>query len=88
MCLAIPGLLTAINGDEALFRTGIVDFGGIRKSVSLACLPEANPGDYVIVHAGIAISIVDPIEVEQVFRLIDSFDEQSEQSALERQDKP
>jgi hydrogenase expression/formation protein HypC len=46
---------------------GIVEFAGIRRRVCLACVPEALPGDYVIVHAGIAISRVDPVEARRVF---------------------
>lgn len=62
MCLAIPGLLLNVTGDDPLWRSGRVDFSGVLKQVHLACVPEAAPGDYVLVHAGMAISIVDPDE--------------------------
>jgi hydrogenase expression/formation protein HypC len=75
MCLAIPGQLISIHEslskesestpDDFLRRTGQVSFGGIIKSVSLAYVPEATIGDYVIVHVGFALSIVDPIEAQQ-----------------------
>ena len=67
MCLAVPGELLEISGDEALTRTGKVSFGGTVKEVNLACLPEARPGDFVIVHVGLALSVVDRKEAERVF---------------------
>ncbi|MBS3964666.1 MAG: HypC/HybG/HupF family hydrogenase formation chaperone [Methylomonas sp.] len=62
MCLALPGQLLETDSAEPLLRSGNVDFNGIVKNVSLACVPEARPGDYVIVHAGLAIAIIDPQE--------------------------
>ena len=59
MCLAIPGRIESLTGDDPLTRTGRVSFDGIVKSVSLACVPDADVGDYVIVHVGIAISKLD-----------------------------
>lgn len=60
MCHAIPGRIESIDdGDDDLMRIGWVSFGGIEKNVSLACLPEAQEGDYVLVHAGLAIAMVD-----------------------------
>ena len=67
MCLAIPGKITSISGDDPMLRTGKVDFGGILKEVSLAYVPEAQLGDYVIVHVGFALSKVDEAEAHQVF---------------------
>jgi hydrogenase expression/formation protein HypC len=78
MCLAIPGQIMSINEGEALARTGRVNFGGIIKEVSLACVPEACVGDYVIVHVGIAISRLDEAEAHQVFaylRQMEALDE-------------
>ena len=60
MCLAIPGRLLSRSDEEPLFRTGRVDFGGVVKAVSLACVPEAEVGDTVLVHAGLAIARLDP----------------------------
>ncbi|HEY9615301.1 MAG TPA: HypC/HybG/HupF family hydrogenase formation chaperone [Microcoleaceae cyanobacterium] len=71
MCLAVPGKIVSIANqtesghDAALWRTGKVSFGGILKEVSLAYVPEAQIGDYVIVHVGFALSIVDQQEAEQ-----------------------
>ena len=62
MCLAIPGQLLSIEGDDPLTRQGCVAFAGIGKRANLAYVPEARLGDYVLVHAGFAIAIVDEIE--------------------------
>ncbi len=67
MCLAVPGKLVSITGDDPLQRAGKVSFGGILKDVNLACLPEAQVGDYVIVHVGMAISRLDEAEANEVF---------------------
>lgn len=57
MCLAVPGEVLEIEEDQ--LRTATVSFGGVTKSVSLALVPEAGIGDYVIVHVGFAISKLD-----------------------------
>jgi len=75
MCLAIPGKITSVAGDEPLSRTGKVDFGGILKEVSLAYVPEAKVGNYVVVHVGFAISIVDEKEANTVFEYLREMDE-------------
>ena len=78
MCLAIPGKITSISGEDPLMRTGKVDFGGILKDVSLACVPEAKLGDYVIVHVGFALSRVDEEEAMQIFDYLRQMQELSE----------
>jgi len=70
MCLAIPGKILSISGEETLFRQGKVEFGGVIKEVSLAYVPEAQVGDYVIVHAGFAINTLDEKEAHQVFEYL------------------
>jgi hydrogenase expression/formation protein HypC len=70
MCLAIPGKLVEITCEQGLDRTGKVDFNGIVKQVNLACVPEAVPGDYVTVHVGMAISVVDAVEAQTVFEYL------------------
>jgi hydrogenase expression/formation protein HypC len=62
MCLAVPGQILSIEGDDELTRQGRVAFGGIIKLVNLAYAPEAAIGDYVLVHAGFAIAIIDAEE--------------------------
>ena len=52
---------------DATLRTAKVDFGGVQKDVSLAFTPEANPGDYVLVHVGFALSVVDEGEAQKIF---------------------
>ena len=69
MCLAVPGELLAVEGDDPLFRRGRVAFGAVVKEVSLACLPQAQVGQYVLVHAGIAISLIDPVEARRTLEL-------------------
>lgn len=66
MCLAIPGKLLEITAalDET-FRMGKVSFGGVKKDVSLALVPEAKVDDYVMVHVGAAISVVDEEEAKR-----------------------
>jgi len=78
MCLAIPGKVTAIEGDDPLVRTGRVAFGGIMKDVSLALVPEAQVNQYVLVHAGTAITVVDEAEAERVFRYLEEIGELEE----------
>ena len=71
MCLSIPGKLVAITAElDETFRIGEVDFDGIKKEVNLAMVPDANIGDYVLVHVGAAISVVDEKEAKITFELI------------------
>lgn len=63
MCLAIPAKIISINASsDELLRTGNVDFSGVQKEISLAYVPEAVVDDYVIVHAGFALSVLDEEE--------------------------
>ena len=78
MCLAVPGKIISIEEADATFRTGRVDFAGIIKSVSLSYVPEARVGDYVIVHVGFALSIVDENEAQQVFKYLREMGELAE----------
>lgn len=65
-------------GEDSFLRTGKVDFGGIVKEVSLAYVPEAKIGDYVVVHVGFAISVVDESEANTVFEYLREMDELAE----------
>lgn len=69
MCLGIPGEIRSIQ--EGPLRTGQVSFGGILKEICLAYVPEATVGDYVIVHAGFAITRLDAERAERVFSYLD-----------------
>jgi hydrogenase expression/formation protein HypC len=75
MCLAIPGRIITIIDDGPLTRRGRVDFSGIVREVNLAFVPEAGVGDYVIVHVGVALSVVDQREAERVFEYLREIDE-------------
>jgi hydrogenase expression/formation protein HypC len=74
MCLAVPGRVESITGDGPLDRMAQVNFGGVLKEVSLACVPEAGVGDYVIVHVGFALSKVDEEEAREVLDLLRQLD--------------
>lgn len=70
MCLAVPGQIVSTTG-EAEFRAARVSFGGIVKDVNLCYVPEANEGDYVLVHVGFALSVIDEAEAKRVFEYLD-----------------
>ena len=62
MCLAVPGKILEINEVDELFRTAKVSFGGASKAVNLTFVPEAKIGDYVLVHVGFALNVIDEEE--------------------------
>jgi hydrogenase expression/formation protein HypC len=70
MCLAIPGKIVSVEGEDPLYRKGKISFGGVVKEVSLAYVPEVKIGDYALVHAGFAINLVDEEEAKKVFELL------------------
>lgn len=76
MCLGIPAEIIEIEPTADLeispLRTGLVQFGRLRKKVNLACVPEAKVGDHVLVHAGIAIGILMPEDVAPIRMALDS----------------
>ncbi|MBZ5496757.1 MAG: HypC/HybG/HupF family hydrogenase formation chaperone [Acidobacteriia bacterium] len=78
MCLAVPGKIISIEGDDPLLRSGRVDFSGVIKQVNLAYVPEAKVGDYVLVHVGFAINIIDEAEANQVFEYLREMGELAE----------
>ena len=78
MCLAVPGKLVEVEGDDPTWRSGKVDFGGILKEVNLGCVPDAEVGDFVLVHVGLAISKVDEDEAHKVFQYLKEMDELDE----------
>ena len=75
MCLAIPGRVLSMSGDEPILRTGRVDFGGVVKEINLAYTPEVAIGDYVLVHVGFAITIIDAAEAAKVFEHLERIGE-------------
>ena len=71
MCSAIPGKIESIVDQlDETFRVGKISFGEVRKEINLSMLPEAKIGDYVLVHVGVAISIVDEEEAKRTFDLL------------------
>jgi len=79
MCLAVPGKIVAVMEDEPLgLRCGKVDFGGVRKEVCLAYTPEAKVGDYVLVHVGFALTVVDEEQAQSVFEALKELDQLEE----------
>ena len=71
MCLSIPGKLVEITSQlDETFRLGKVSFDGVIKEISLTLVPEAKVNDYVMVHVGAAISVVDEAEAHKTFELL------------------
>lgn len=77
MCLGVPGQILETFRENDLLM-GKVDFGGVARKVCLEHTPEAQVGDYVIVHVGFALSIVSPEEAQQVFTFLDRMNELEE----------
>lgn len=71
MCLAIPGKILEIDESRGL-RVGKVEFGGIQRQVQLNFVPEAGIGDYVMVHVGFAISVVDAEDAQNTYQILES----------------
>jgi hydrogenase expression/formation protein HypC len=74
MCLAIPGKIISIKGDDALARSGAVSFGGVVKEINLALVPHAGIGDYVLVHAGFAINTINESEADRIFEYLEEIE--------------
>lgn len=77
MCLGIPGKVVEIDTEQTLLM-GKVDFGGVRKQVCLAHTPDVRVGQYVIVHVGFALNVIDEQEAQQVFAFLEQIGELSE----------
>lgn len=71
MCLAVPGRLAEWIEREPPFAEGIVEFAGVRRHTNLACVPEAVVGDFVLVHAGVAISRIDAGEAARILKTLE-----------------
>lgn len=71
MCLAIPGKIESIDKQlDEVFRLAEVSFGGVKKEVNLCMVPDAKIGDYVLVHVGVAIGIIDEKEALETFKYL------------------
>ncbi|QOY89841.1 HypC/HybG/HupF family hydrogenase formation chaperone [Paludibaculum fermentans] len=80
MCLAIPGQILNLQGDDEITRMARVSFDGIVKEISLAYVPEARTGDYVLVHAGFAIQTIDEAEAERTLKILREMGELDEET--------
>ena len=74
MCLAVPGRFESISGDDPIVRMAKVSFGGVVKDVSLAYVPEAVVGDWVIVHVGFALNRLDEDEARKIFEILNELE--------------
>jgi hydrogenase expression/formation protein HypC len=70
MCLAVPAQVLSIEGQEAE-----VDFGGVRRRISVVLTPEVRVGDYVVIHTGFAISVLDQLEAQETLKLFQEIEE-------------
>ena len=84
MCLAVPGRVLNIAGDDPAFRSGTVDFCGVRKTINLVFTPEVQPGDFVLVHVGFAISRIDEEEASRTFKYLEQIGALSEEGLVEK----
>ncbi len=79
MCLAIPGKILSIEDQiESVFQIGKVSFGGITKKINLSLVPEAQVGDHVLVHVGVAISVIDEEEAIRTMNFLEGTGELDE----------
>ena len=88
MCLAVPGKVLNVEGEDPAFRTACVDFCGVRKTVNLAFTPEVEPGDFVLVHVGFAISRVDEEEAARTYGYLKQIGALEEEGLAPRAPEP
>jgi hydrogenase expression/formation protein HypC len=79
MCLAVPGEIIEMEETDSIHRKGKVRFGNVIREVRLGAVPEAGIGDYVNVHAGFALCIIDPDEARETLRLWNKIAEKVEE---------
>lgn len=85
MCLGVPGKVVAFTEESPLGMTmARVSFGGIIKEICLAYVPEAQVGDYVIVHAGFVLNVIDEAEAMEVFAMLKEMQELADMEEFER----
>lgn len=78
MCLGVPGRVLEVDGSDADLPMGRVEFGGVKQQVCLAHVPDAKPGDWVLVHVGFALTRISEAEAERTFELLRELDAASE----------
>ncbi len=74
MCLAVPGKVIEWLERESPFAEGIVEFAGVRRRTNLACVPDVAVGDFVLVHAGVAINRLETDEAEHILQTLEEID--------------
>ncbi len=79
MCLAVPGKVVRWLDREPLFARAEIEFEGVRRVCHMACVPEAEIGEFVIVHAGVAISRVDADEAQHILDELRNLSESDEE---------
>lgn len=79
MCLGIPGKIVRWIQKDSLFSRAEVEFSGVRREVHMACTPDANVGQFVIVHAGIAICVLDEAEAAKTLAEFETLAESSDE---------
>ena len=82
MCLAVPGQIISIEGDDPMSRTARVSFSGVIKEVNLSYVPEAKINDYVIVHVGFALNVIDENEARETLAYIRELDEIADEEKI------
>jgi len=82
MCLAIPALIKNIDGKEAE-----VDIGGVSRRISVWLTPEVKEGDYVLLHSGYAINVIDQEEAKETLRLLEEIADSAEGMSNENLDR-
>ena len=82
MCLGVPGRVVEWIDRDPTFGRAIVEFGGVRRECHMACVPNAEVGEYVVVHAGIAITRINEREAEQTLKDLAAIDESGDSCAL------
>ncbi len=90
MCLAVPARVVSVSTDEPLTRSARVDFGGIFKEISVALVPDVQPGEHVLVHVGLALARIDALEARRLIETLRALDldEDELQAPGERESPP
>lgn len=88
MCLAVPGKIVRWIDRDPILASAEVEFGGVSRVCHMACVPDARVGDFVIVHAGIAISMIDRAQAERVLADLASLPEANDEWADPSDDLP
>jgi len=83
VCLGVPGRIEELHDDDLGLRMGRVSFGGVVKDVCLAYLPEAKVGDFVLVHVGFGLSVIDEEEARRTLETLSTMGELSELRAAD-----